>query len=112
MTVGPFALDTNGVSVCLHLDATHNVGAAHFAAETQYASGTVSAFAATLEDLTYTALQDGWDVTVDDNPPRTMTNLEWDAPLHQVTDAVLWVRAQDTTTSTPISLSLFEPLED
>ncbi len=111
-TIGPFTLDSNGVNVCLHLDATHNLVAAHFGAETQYASGTTSPFSATLEDPTYAPLQDGWDVTVDGTPPHTMTNLEWDAPLHQMTDAMLWVRAQGASASTQVALSLFEPLED
>jgi hypothetical protein len=105
-------VDGNGASVCLHLDATHNLVAAHFAAATDYLPGTTSTFATVLEDASFQTLQQGWDVTVDDTPPRTFANLEWNAPLHEMTDAVLWIRAAAAPTSTSISVALFEPLED
>ena len=46
--------------------------------------------------------------TVDD---RTFSNLEWNAPLHEMTDAVLWIRSHGLTTTTTVYLTLFEPFE-
>ena len=110
--IGPASYDSNGTSVCLHLDATHNLVAAHFAANTDYTPGTVSSFTTTLLDTRRATLQDGWDVTVGAADPQTFANLEWNAPLHVVTDAVLWVRAPNAPTTTTISVALFEPLEE
>jgi hypothetical protein len=104
-------LDTNGTSVCLHLDATHNLVSAHFAASTEFMPGASSPFTSVLQDGSFATLQDGWDVTVDDSPPRTFSNLEWNAPLHETTDAVLWIRSHGATTTTTLNLSLFEPFE-
>ena len=112
--LGPLVLDADGASVCLHLDATQNLVAAHFAAQTEYQAGMASAFTTVLQDTSFLTLQDGWDVTVDDNAPRTFANLEWNAPLHEMTDAVLWIRASAPATgtaTTTLSLSLFEPFE-
>ena len=109
--VGPLVLDHSGLTVCLHLDATHNQVAAHFGAETDRQVGSASAFVTVLQDDGFATLQDGWDVTFDSTQPQTFANLEWNAPLHVVTDAMLWVHARDQSASTMISLSLFEPLE-
>ena len=106
--LGPVVLDGNGTSVCLHLDATHNLAAAHFAASTDYMPGVSSPFTSVLQDGSFATLQDGWDVTVDD---RTFSNLEWNAPLHEMTDAVLWIRSHGLTTTTTVYLTLFEPFE-
>ena len=106
--LGPYAVDRNGITICLHLDATQNQIAAHFAAETDSQTGSVSSFATLLEDPSYAPLQDSWDVQVDS---RTFSNLEWNAPLQAVTDAVLWVHARDQSSTTTIAVSLFEPLE-
>ncbi len=112
-TIGPLVLDANGASVCLHLDATHNLVAAHFAATTDRETGTTSSFATALEDASFATLQDGWDVTYGSAPPTTFENLEWNAPLHQMTDGVLWIRAQGTSgpATTLVDLYLFEPFE-
>src|ERR1041385_6447447 len=60
-TIGPIALDQNGISVCLHLDATRNLVAAHFAAKTDRESGTTaSSFLTTLEDASFAPIVDGW----------------------------------------------------
>jgi hypothetical protein len=113
--VGPFVLDRNGVTLCLHLDATQNQVAAHFAAESDMQPGSSSLVATVLEDASYSVLQDSWDVTFDDVDPHTFANLEWNAPLHAVTDAMLWIHARDQATPaappTMISVALFEPLE-
>ncbi|MEO6776705.1 MAG: hypothetical protein ABI467_27435 [Kofleriaceae bacterium] len=108
---GPFTLDRTGVTLCLHLDATQNQVAAHFAAETEKQAGNASPFATVLEDLDGTVLQDSWDVSIGNTDPQTFANLEWNAPLHVVTDAQLWLHARDQSTKTTISVSLFEPLE-
>jgi hypothetical protein len=111
--LGPFTLDRNGVTLCLHLDATQNQVAAHFAAESDMQPGISSSFATVLQDPTFSALQDSWEVTYGDADPHTFANLEWNAPLHAVTDAMLWIHARDQATSptTMISVALFEPFE-
>jgi hypothetical protein len=109
--VGPLTLDQNGQTICLHLDATQNLAAAHFAAETDSQTGMVSAFATVLQDDNFAVLQDSWDVTVDTSQPRTFANLEWNAPLHVQTDAMLWIHARGQASSTMVSVALFEPLE-
>ena len=109
--LGPFILDRNGVTVCLHLDATQNFAAAHFAAETTSNSGTTSPFTTVLEDDNFVTLQEGWDVTFDSTSPTTFANLEWNAPLHIETDAMLWIHARGQAASTMVNVALFEPLE-
>jgi hypothetical protein len=108
---GPFVLDRNGITLCLHLDATQNQVAAHFAAETANENGATSSFVTVLEDSDGTVLQDSWDVSVGNSDTRTFANLEWNAPLHVVTETQLWLHAREQTAPTTISLSLFEPLE-
>jgi len=109
--VGPLVLDRSGLTICVHLDASRNQVAAHFGAETDTQVGNASAFATVLQDDGFATLQDGWDVTYDSSQPHTFANLEWNAPLHVVTDTMLWVHARDQVASTMVSLSLFEPLE-
>jgi len=108
---GPFSLDRNGITLCLHLDATQNQVAAHFAAETAKETGSTSSFATVLEDMDGTVLQDSWDVSYDNTNPQTFANLEWNAPLKTVTETQLWVHAREQTMTTTVSLSLFEPFE-
>jgi hypothetical protein len=109
--VGPVAVDAVGKKVCLHLDATHNLVAAHFDAGTPFIDGTSSPFAVSLYDTQGAMLVDGWDLTIDDTPPRTFTHLEWNAPIGQISDAVVWVRAHDAAASSTFNFSLFEPYE-
>ena len=109
--VGPLTLDQNGLTICLHLDATQNLGAAHFAAETDAQNGMASAFTTVLQDDNFATLQDSWDVTVDSSQPHTFANLEWNAPLHVQTDAMLWIHTRGQASSTMVSIALFEPLE-
>lgn len=109
--VGPLTLGENGLTICLHLDATQNLAAAHFAASTDAQAGMASAFAIVLQDDNFALLQDSWDVTVDSSQPRTFANLEWNAPLHVQTDAMLWVHARGQASSTMVSVALFEPFE-
>ncbi|MEO8846853.1 MAG: hypothetical protein ABI591_24170 [Kofleriaceae bacterium] len=109
--IGPLTLDQNGQTICLHLDATQNVAAAHFSATTDAQPGMVSAFATALQDDDFAILQDSWDVTVDTSQPQTFANLEWNAPLHVQTDAMLWIHARGQAASTMVSVALFEPLE-
>jgi hypothetical protein len=111
--LGPMQLDASGTSICVHLDATNNHVAAHFMASTDSMPGSTSPFATVLEDASFATLQDGWDVTVGETSPATFENLEWNAPLHVVTDTVLWVHATyaTDTRTTSISVALFEPLD-
>src|SRR3569832_1226181 len=57
---GPFALDRNGVVLCLHLDATQNQVAAHFVAKSSKVSGCTSSFATVLEAMVDSKLLDCW----------------------------------------------------
>jgi hypothetical protein len=109
--IGPLTLDQTGQTICLHLDATRNLAAAHFSATTDDQLGMVSAFATALQDDNFALLQDSWDVTVGNSQPRTFANLEWNAPLHVQTDAMLWIHARGQASSTMVAVALFEPLE-
>lgn len=110
-SVGPVAVDAVGKKVCLHLDATNNIRIAHFSAGTEYADGTTSPFLLSLHDMQGATLREGWDVTVGQTDPKTFENLEWDAPLGQITDAVVWVRARDASATSTFGFALFEPFE-
>jgi len=109
-TIGPRAIDSTGFNVCLDLDATA-LGRAHFMGGTSWEPSLASSFVATLQRTDGTTIQEGWDVTVDDTPPRTMVNLEWSPPVGQVTHTVLWVRARGATATTTVDMALFDPLE-
>jgi hypothetical protein len=105
----PLALDATGSTMCLHLDATHAT-AAHFAANTNAVGGDSSGVAVVLQDLDRGTLQDGWDVTPDDEEDaHTYANLEWNPPSHELTEAVLWLRAPQPPVAVTLQLSLFEP---
>jgi hypothetical protein len=108
----PLALDATGATVCLHLDATRAVGAAHFVASTAPVPGESSGLVAVLQDTERGTLQDGWDVTPeDDDAVRTYANLEWNAPVRELTEAVLWLRAPQPPVAATLQLALFEPGE-
>ncbi|MFT3699145.1 MAG: hypothetical protein QM831_38720 [Kofleriaceae bacterium] len=96
--LGPYTIDRNGLTVCLHLDATKNLNAAHLMVENDIAA------ASTLQDEGYSTLQESWDV-------GSFENLEWNAPLHLDTDAMLWIHARGPTTRSSISISFQEPFE-
>ena len=104
----PLALDATGATMCLHLDATHAT-AAHFAASTNPLAGDSSGVAAVLQDVDRGTLQDGWDVTPDDDDAHTYANVEWNPPAHELTEAVLWLRAPQPPVAVTLQLSLFEP---
>jgi hypothetical protein len=108
--VGPLALDNNGVSLCVHLDATQ-LTRAHFAASTDQHVGATSGFAVALQHTDFTSILDGWDVTFGDAPPQTFQELEWGPPVGTTTDVVLWVHAAGTAATTTVTLDLFDPLE-
>ncbi|HEY0252768.1 MAG TPA: hypothetical protein VGC41_14635 [Kofleriaceae bacterium] len=113
--LGPYNLDRDGITLCLHLDATQNKQYAHLGVATEYATGNTSPFVTSLQDEVFTTLQDSWDVTVDSEvdteAPRTFANLEWNAPLQVETDAMLWIRARAGAKQTVVSVSFEEPLE-
>lgn len=111
--IGPFTLGASGSTICLHLDATHNLAGAHFAAQSDTFTGDSSGLLAVLQDPDRLTLEDSWDVTIGSTPPETHMTLEWNAPLHEVTEAVLWVRASNASAvASTIQVALFEPLED
>ncbi|MDB4955107.1 MAG: hypothetical protein JWO36_2676 [Myxococcales bacterium] len=109
-TVGPLALGINGADICMHLDATRNTRV-HFAAATAQEPGPASSYLATLEDRSFHAIVDGWDVSIGNTDTHTFMNLEWDPPAGQTSDVILWVRGLHARAPTTISLSLFDPLE-
>jgi hypothetical protein len=110
-TLGPITIDGAGVNLCMRLDSSQ-LSRAHFMGGTAYEDGTASSFVATLERASdRTTIQDGWDVTVDGTPPRTMVNLEWSPAGGSIVDTILWVRARNAPTTTTIDAALFDPLE-
>lgn len=100
--LGPYNLDRNGVTVCLHMDASRNLAAAHLVVESDAAVST------TLQDEGFSTLQESWDVAL---ASGAFQNLEWNAPLHVETDAMLWIHARGPTARTAVSISFQEPFE-
>ena len=109
--VGPLTLDAAGVAICLELDARDNLWIAHFAAGTNYQTGSASSFELGLYDADGNMLRQGWDVTVGSSPPRTFANLEYGMPKGDIIKAMLHVRAPNGTATSDIALHLFEPYE-
>jgi len=108
--VGPLALDAAGADLCIRLDATQ-MQRAHFMASSDERTGTTSGLEAVLQRPDGTAVLDGWDVSVGLTQPKTFLNVEWDPPVGQTTDVVVWVRASDAPAAASIDLDLFDPLE-
>ncbi|HEX4453329.1 MAG TPA: hypothetical protein VH143_20800 [Kofleriaceae bacterium] len=108
----PLGLDASGQVVCLHLDAT-KVGAAHFVASTALYAGDSSGVIVVLQDPDRGMLQDGWDVTPEisdaSDDDHTYANVEWNAPGHELTEAILWLRAPQHPIATTLQLSLVSP---
>jgi hypothetical protein len=106
----PLTIDTQGIALCLHLDASA-LARAHFMAGTPSQPGTSSSFESALADAGGHVIVAGWDVTVGGTDPTSFSNLEWSPPAGQVTDAklIVWTRAGSSPTS--VSVSLFDPLE-
>jgi hypothetical protein len=109
-TTVPLGLDSRGATVCLHLDAT-SVGAAHFVASTAMLLGDSSGLAVVLQDPDRGTLQDGWDVSPEDSSDddHTYATVEWNAPAHALTEAVLWLRAPQHPVATTLQLSMVSP---
>jgi hypothetical protein len=103
----PLGLDASGATVCLHLDAS-KVTAAHFAASSAMAAGDSSGIAIVLQDPDRVTLQDGWDVS-DDSDEHVSANVEWNAPAHELTEAILWLRAPQHPVATTLQLSMVSP---
>jgi hypothetical protein len=108
--VGPFVLDAAGADICVRLDATQ-MQRAHFMASSDERTGTTSGLDAVLQRPDGTAVLDGWDVSVGETAPKTFLNVEWDPPVGQITDVVVWVRASGAPAGASIELDLFDPLE-
>jgi hypothetical protein len=108
-TTVPLGLDATGQVACLHLDAS-NVVAAHFAATTAMLAGDSSGIAIVLQDPEHRTLQDGWDVS-DDSDDHAYANVEWNAPAHELTEAILWLRAPQHPIATTLQLSMVSPEE-
>jgi hypothetical protein len=111
VTLGPLALDTQGVTLCLTLDATDNIWVAHFGADTDREQTTTSSYQLTLFDAQGTLLQDGWDVTFGNSQPTTFENLEYGVTAGMILEAKLVVRMRAGSGSTNVGLDLFEPYE-
>jgi hypothetical protein len=109
-SVGPLALDTNGIDLCVHLDP-HGFTRVHLAIDSPPEPGMASSVASRLEDATFAPILDGWDVTVGTTVPQTSMNLEWDPPAGTTTDVVVWLRGTSASVSTTLQMSLFDPLD-
>ena len=108
--IGPLALDAAGADICVRLDATQ-LRRAHFMASTDERTGATSGFDADLQRTDHTTILEGWDVSVGEMQPKTFLNVEWDPPVGQTTDVIVWVRASAAPAAASISLDLFDPLE-
>lgn len=106
----PLTIDTQGIALCLHLDATM-LARAHFSAGTPSQPGTSSSFEQVLLDASGQVIVAGWDVTLGATSPTTYAHLEWSPAGGQTTDVklIVWTRAGSATTS--LGVSLFDPLE-
>jgi hypothetical protein len=107
----PFAIQSSdGVNLCLELDARDNKRVAHFAASTQQEFGTnTSMFQLALLDKDGVTLQEGWDVTLGDSPPMAFANLEHDVTEGSIVEVTLHIVAKCVPLGTTIDLALFEP---
>ncbi|HUS29047.1 MAG TPA: hypothetical protein VMZ53_11065 [Kofleriaceae bacterium] len=110
-TVGPLALDTQGVTLCLTLDATQNIVVGHFGADSGREQAAASTFAMSLFDANGTLLRDGWDVTFGSSPPTTFANLEYGVTKGTILEAKLVIRTRAGQASTSVGLDLIEPYE-
>jgi hypothetical protein len=116
-SVGPVAIGGDGLDICLHLDGT-TTHRNHFAANTPNEEGQTSSFELALY-MESALLQEGWDVTVGIEDPRTFANLEWEPWTQDVpddahlADMILHVALKPTTTvnQARIDVHLFDPLE-
>lgn len=108
MTISPpLALGT--ADVCLRLDATRNLVQAHLAVSVgAMTDGATTPFRSTLVDETGAVVVTGWDVAVSG---RAFHDLEWSLDAGEVREVTLRVSRAGAVAPTPISISLFEPLE-
>jgi hypothetical protein len=106
----PLTIDTQGIALCVHLDAS-GLARAHFMAGTPSQPGTSSSFESALLDASGQLIVDGWDVSFGGTDPTTRANLEWSPPAGQTTDVklIVWTRTGSATTN--VDLALFDPLE-
>ena len=111
VTIGPIALDTQGVTFCLTLDATDNFVVGHFGAGTDHEQQASSSFQMALFDAQDNLLQSGWDVTFGGSPPTTFGNLEYGVARGTVLEAKIVIRMKAGTGSSNLYLDLFEPYE-
>jgi hypothetical protein len=112
-TTVPFAINTSdGVNICLELDARDNIVVGHFAASTQREQdATTSMFQLALFAKDGELLQEGWDVTFGDAPPVTFANLEYGVTKGTMVEVTLHISAKCVPLGTTVDLALFEPYE-
>ena len=111
-TVGPFTIDSDGVNICLELDARDNIVVGHFAASTPREPDTTSSmFQLTLFGKDGEVLQQSWDVTFGSSPPVTFANLEYGVTKGTVLEATLHIAAKCVPLGMTVDLALFEPYE-
>jgi len=109
VVLGPLALDTQGVTVCLTLDARDNLVVGHFGADSGREAKTMSTFQLSLFDAQGTLLQDGWDVTF--GGPTTFAGLEYGVAKGTVLETKLLVRTKVGSATTTVGMDLIEPYE-
>jgi hypothetical protein len=101
---------SDGIDLCVTLDARDNKRLVHFVASTEQEFDTsTSMFQLTLLDKDGALLQEGWDVTVDGSPPTAFANLEHDVTEGTVVEVTLHIIAKCVPLGTSIDLALFEP---
>lgn len=111
VSVGPLAVDTSGVTLCLTLDATDNIVVGHFGADSDREPAATSTFDMTLFAADGTLLREGWDVTFGGSPPTTFANLEYGVTKGTILEAKLVIRTRVGQASSHVGLALFEPYE-
>ena len=113
MLAQPFSylLDTQGVTLCLTLDATDNLVVGYFGADSGRETGSISTFAMSLFAADGTLLRDGWDVTFGSSPPTTFASIEYGVTNGTILETKLVIRTRAGEASTSIGMDLFEPYE-
>ena len=107
----PFAIgSSDGVNICIELDARDNKHLARFTASTQQELNTnTSMFQLTLLGDGGALLQEGQDVTLGSSPPMAFASVEHDVTKGTMVHVTLHIVAKCVPLGTTIDLALFEP---
>jgi hypothetical protein len=111
VVVGPLALDTQGLTLCLTLDARDNLVVGHFGADSDREPTATSTYQMALFTADDMLLQEGWDVTFGGSPPTTFASLEYGVTKGTILEAKLVVATRAGTAMAHVGMDLFEPYE-